>query len=162
MEQVGTILQTVCLGLCICGLGIGGLVAVFLGFTGGGIITAVKDILGIGERDEDDVIDEAVSSIHRNRQALNEKRKNIEGDRGIPDFDAAVAKYAQSSDNKNDDSFSAQRSDGSPSGGIQGLGSGKRFDSPSTKSGGLRGKRKSRDRENEYEIDDDADFFGDY
>ena len=155
MEQLGTILRTVCLGLCVCGLGIGGLVAVFLGFTGGSIITAVKDILGVGQRDEDDVIDEAMTSIQRNRQALKTKRNNIVGDGGIPDFDAAVAKFAQSSDSPTNDSFSSQSAD-QPS--IGGLGSGNRFDKQSRGSG-LRGKRSSR-IDNEYEIDDDEDFFG--
>ena len=156
MDQLGTILQTVCLGLCVCGLGIGGLVAVFLGFTGGGIITAVKDILGIGGRDEDDVIDEAMSSIHKNRQSLKTKRNSIQGDGGIPDFDAAVAKFSKSSDSTDDDSFSSQSAD-NPSSGIRGLGSGNRFDSPS---GGLRGKRSRKDDDND-EIYDDGDFFGD-
>jgi len=153
MEELGTIIRTVCLGLCICGLGIVGLVAVFLGFTGGSIISTVKDILGIGQRDEDDVIDEAMSSIQRNRQALKMKRKNIVGDGGVPDFDAAVAKYSQTSNNSIDDSFSAQSTD-KPS--IGGLGSGNRFNN---RTGGIRGKRRSN-TENEYEIDDDEeDFF---
>ena len=155
MEEVGTILRTVCLGLCACGLGIGGLVAVFLGFTGGGIITVIKDILGVGQRDEDDVIDEAMSSIQRNRQVLKTKRNSIVGDGGIPDFDAAVAKYSQSSNTSDDNSFSSQSAD-KPS--IGGLGSANRFNNRS--SGGLRGKRPSG-RESEYEIDEDEeDFFG--
>jgi hypothetical protein len=159
MEQLGTILRTVCLGLCVCGLGIGGLVAVFLGFTGGGIIASIKDILGIGERDEDDVIDEAMSSIHKNRQALKTKRTSIQGDGGIPDFDAAVAKFSKSSDSTDGDSFSSQSAN-NPSGGIRGLGGGNRFDTPST-GDGIRGKRSSRKNRDDYEIYDDGDFFGD-
>jgi hypothetical protein len=155
MEQVGIILRTVCLGLCVCGLGIGGLVAVFLGFTGGGIISAIKDILGIGGRDEDDVIEEAESSIRGKRRESKAKRNKSARDGGIPDFDAAVAKFGQSPNTANDDSFSAQSAD-KPSSGIRGLGSGNRFDTPD---GSLRGKRSSRN--NEYEIDDDEDFFGD-
>lgn len=151
MEELGIILRTVCLGLCVCGLGIGGLVAVFLGFTGGGIISAIKDMLGIGQRDEDDVIDEAVSSIQQKRNALRSKRSNATGQGGIPDFDAAVAKFGQKPNAANDDSFSNK-----PNSGIRGLGSGNRFDKPSD---GIRGKRSSRD--DEYEIHDDGDFFGD-
>lgn len=148
MEQIGTILRAVCLGLCVCGLGIGVIVAAFLGFTGGGIITAIKDILGVGGRDEDELIDEAVSSIQQNRTALQQKRQQIVGDSGIPDFDAAVAKYSQSSDSPSDDSFSSQSSDT----GFGRLGSGRRFDN---KEGGLRGKRSRRD--DDYEIYDDGD-----
>lgn len=151
MEQLGPILQAVCLGLCVCGLGIGGLAAVFLGFAGGGIITAIKDILGVGGRDEDELIDEAVSSIQQNRAALQNKRANIRGDGGIPDFDAAVAKYSGDSNNPSGDSFSSQSAD-EPNPGIGGLGSGRRFDN---RSGGLRGKRKSRN--DDYEIYDDGE-----
>lgn len=143
----------------MCGLGIGVLVAAFLGFTGGGIITAIKDIIGVGQRDEDKLIDEAVSSIQQHRNKLRSKREKIVGDGGIPDFDAAVAKYADDSDDTTlDDSFSAQGLDfGKP--GAKGLGSGKRLDR-SKRDDSLRGKRFNRD--DEYEIYDDSDdgFFG--
>ena len=162
MDELGTIFRAVCLGACVCGLGIGALVAVFLGFTGGGIITAIKDILGVGQRDEDELIDEAVSSIAQNRAALRNKRDKIIGDGGIPDFDAAVAKYAGNPNSKNsttlDDSFSAQGLDfGEP--GASGLGSGERLDRTQPDRG-LRGKRFNRD--DDYEIYDDGDdgFFG--
>lgn len=153
MEQLGTILRALCLGLCVCGLGIGVLVAVFLGFTGGGIITAIKDILGIGQRDEDQVIDEAMSSIQQHRSALKNKRDKIVGPGGVPDFDAAVAKYAQNPDSAHNDSFSAQSLD-PPGSSLRRSGSGNRFDNPDD---GLRGKHSSRD--DEYEIYDDGDFF---
>ena len=154
MEQLGIILRTVCLGLCVCGLGIGGLAVVFLGFTGGGIITAIKDILGIGQRDEDEVIDEAMSSIQQKRSSLKNKRGQATDKGGIPDFDAAVAKFSQDSNNPTNDSFSTQSTD-QQSPDLRGLGSGKRFDSPS---GGIRGKRSKRN--DDYEIYDDGDFFG--
>jgi len=156
MEELGTVLRAVCLGVCICGIGIAGVVAVFLGFTGGGIITAIKDILGVGQRDEDELIDEAVSSIHQKRNMLRNKSTAIKGDGGIPDFDAAVAKYSGDSNmpsTTSDDSFSAQSLDfGKP--GVGGLGSGKRFDT-NKGSGGLRGKRSSRN--DDYEIYDDGE-----
>lgn len=152
MEQLGTVIRALCLGLCVCGLGIGVLVAAFLGFTGGGIITAIKEILGVAQRDEDELIDEAVSSIHQHRNALRNKRAKIVGDGGIPDFDAAVAKYGGDPDSSTTDSSTENIDFGKP--GARGLGSGKRLGGDS-RSGGIRGKRFNRD--DDYEIYDDSE-----
>jgi|GEM_PF-2033559 len=157
MEQLGVVLRAICLGLCVCGLGIGVLVAIVLGIAGGGLITTIKDILGIGQRDEDELIDETINSIHQKRNALQNRRSRIVGDDGIPDFDAAVARHAnQGNDTPSAGDFSAQGADDqqNPSD-LGGLGSGRRFGNSG--SGGLRRRNKRND---DYEIYDDGDFFG--
>ncbi len=153
MEELGTIFRAICLGLCVCGLGLGAIVAVVLGVVGGGLITTIKDILGIGQRDEDELLDEVASSISEKRNALQQRRSRIVGDDGIPDFDAAVAKYANDSDNSTE-GFSSQSTGKKPRG-IPRAGNGQRF---SDSSGSL---RKRSDRNDDYEIYDDGDFFGD-
>lgn len=157
MEQLGTILRAVCLGLCACGVGVGVIGAIVLSVAGRGLITTIKDILGIGQPDEDELIDETLESIYNKRNALQNRRQRIVGDGGIPDFDAAVAKYAGDGDDIGGESFSTQSSDKPERpDNLDGLGSGKRFGD--SKSGGLRNKNRNRDR---YEIYDDADVDGD-
>lgn len=154
MEQLGLVLRAVCLGVCICGIGVAAILAVVLGLVGGGLVTTIKDILGIGQPDEDELIDEAVSSIHDKQAALRQKRSRIVGDGGIPDFDAAVARHASDSGTSSADDFSAQSAD-RPSG-LRRKGSGQRFDNLG--GGSIRGNSKRND---DYEIYDDSDFFGD-
>lgn len=154
MEELGTVFRAICLGLCVCGLGLGGVVAVVLGLVGGGLITTIKDILGIGQRDEDELLDEVASSISDKRSALQQRRSKIVGDDGIPDFDAAVAKYANDSGTSTE-GFSSQSAEKKPRG-IPRAGNGQRFSDSS--SGSL---RKRSDRNDDYEIYDDGDFFGD-
>ncbi len=155
MEQLGTIIRAVCMGVCACGIGIGVLGAIVLGIAGGGLISTIKEMLGIGERDEDELIDDTLNSIHQKRSSLQNRRSNIGGNDGIPDFDAAVAKYA-GNNNPSDsgDNFSSQSLDepNRPSS-LGGL---------SNQSGGLgSGSLRRRNKRNDdYEIYDDGDFFG--
>lgn len=159
MEQLGTIVRAVCMGACICGIGVAVLAAIVLGIAGGGLITTIKDILGIGQRDEDELIDKTLESIHEKRTALQNRRSRIVGDGGIPDFDAAVAKYAGDSTppNRGGENFSAQSlDDPKHSDNLGGLGSARRFGNTGNSSGGS--LRKRNDRNRDYEIYDDGDF----
>lgn len=163
MEQLQSVFQAVCIGGCICGAGIAVVLAGFLVVTGRGILTVIQDVLGIGHRDTEKMLDETQDALQRNRQILQTKREQFVGSDGLPDFDAAVAKYSQQGDNSVGN-FSAQSAP-PPSqlppqqqGGLRPnmprLGGAKRFED--NKSGSLRPRKNEDDND---EIYDDGDFF---
>lgn len=153
LNELSSVAQAVCVGLCVCGLGIVVLIVGVLSVTGRGILSTVQDILGVGQRDEDDLIDQTMESIQQKRQGLAQRRQKFQSQGAVPDFDSAVQKYAQQKDgsdpNLNDPL-------GDPR--MRRFGTGKRFGDtpPKPNFGGTRDKR--FDRDDEYEIYDDDEF----
>ena len=156
MEQLEGVLRALLIGVCVCGVGIGVVVLGFLAVTGRGIWSVIQDALGVGQRDEEDLIDQVSESIQTKRQTLRTKRDRIVGDSGIPDFDAAVAKYSQQGNTSPNTggNVSAQSAPDDPlNPNMRRMGSGSRFDENKPKI-----RRRSDEHEGDYEIDDYEDF----